>query len=60
MLRTIVDVEYDRYLRIEAAGTERREIWFSLKNQAVGADGHRPIDEKERFHTTISVGPCVA
>ena len=60
MLRTIVDVEYDCYLRIEAADAERREIWFSLKNQAVSADGYRPVDEKERFHATISVGPCMA
>ena len=60
MLRTVVDVEYDRYLRIETAGTERREVRLSLKNQTVGADGYRPIDEKERFHATISVGPCMA
>ena len=60
MLRTVVDVEDDRYLRIEAAGTERREIWFSIKNQPVSTDGYRPIDEKERFHATISVGPCMA
>ena len=60
MLRTIGDVEYDCYLRIEAADTERREIWFSIKNQPVSAIRHRPIDKKERFHATISVGPCMA
>ena len=60
MLRTIVDVEYDRYLRIEAGDTERRVIWFGIKNQPVRADGYRPVDEKERFHATISVGPCMA
>ena len=60
MLRTVVNVENDRYLRIEAGDTERREIWFSIKNQPVSADGHRPIDEKERFHTPIRVGPCMA
>ena len=60
MLRTVVDVEYDCYLRIEAVDTERREIRFSLKNEAVSADGYRPVDEKERFHAPIRVGPCMA
>jgi hypothetical protein len=60
MLRTIVDVENNRYLRIEAADTERREVWFSVKNQPVSAVGHRAIDEKERFYAPVSVGPCMA
>jgi len=60
MLRTIVDVEDDRYLRIEAVDTQRREIWFGIKNQPVRAVGHRSIDEEERFHTPVGVGPCMA
>ena len=60
MLRTIVNVEYDRYLRIEAGDAERRVIWLSFKHQPVSADGHRPVDEKERFHAPISVSPRVA
>ena len=60
MLGTIVDVEYDRYLRVEAAGTERREIWFGVIDQPVSADGHWPVDEKERFHAPLGVGPCMA
>ena len=60
MLRTIVDVEYYCYLRIEAGDTERGEIWLSLKNQPVRADGYRPVNEKERFHAPISVCPCMA
>ena len=60
MLRAIVDVEYDCYLRIEAAGTERREIWLSVKNQPVSAHRCRPVDKKERFHAPVGIGPCMA
>ena len=60
MLGTIVDVKYDRDLRVEAAGTERREVWLSIKHQPVSADGHGPVDEKERLHAPIGVGPCMA
>lgn len=60
MLGTLVDVEYDRYLRIEAGDTERCEIWFNIKNQPVSAVRHRSIDEKEGFHAPVRVGPCMA
>jgi hypothetical protein len=60
MLGTIVDNEYDRHLRIEARDAERRKVWLSIEDQPIGAIRHRPIDEKERFHTTIGVGPCMA
>ena len=60
MLGTIVDIEYDRHLRIEARNTERRKVWLSVKDQPVGAIRHGPIDEKERFHAPIGIGPCMA
>lgn len=60
MLGTIVDVEYDRNLRVEAVDAERCEVWFSIENQPVCAIGHLAIDEKERLHATIRIGPGMA
>ena len=60
MLGTVVDIEYDRHLRIETRDAERRKVWLSVKDQPIGAIGDRTIDEKERFHATIGVGPCMA
>ena len=60
MLRTVVDIEYDRYLRIESVDTQLREIGLGIKIQPVGAIGHRSIDEKKWFHAPVSVGPCMA
>src|ERR1700752_30468 len=60
MLRTVVDVEDDRYLRVEAVDAERSKVWFSVKDQTVCTIRHCPIDEKERFHAPVSVGPCMA
>ena len=60
MLGTIVDIEYDRHLRIEARNTERRKVWLSVKDQPVGAIRHGSIDEKKRLHATIGIGPCMA
>src|ERR1044072_8873227 len=57
VLRAVVDVENDRHLWIETAGTQRREIRFGLKNQPVSAVRDWAIDEKERFHAPVSVGP---
>src|SRR5262249_9096637 len=60
VLSAVVDVKDDRHLRIETAHAERREIWFGIKNQPVSAIRDGPVDEKERFHAPVSVGPRMA
>jgi hypothetical protein len=60
MLGTVVDIEYDRHLRIETRKTERRKVWLGVKYETIRAVRDGPIDEKERFHATIGVGPCMA
>ena len=60
MLRAVVDVENDRHLRIEAAGAERREVRFGIKNQPVSAVRHLAVDEEERLHAPVSVSPRMA
>ena len=60
MLGTIVDVENDCYLRIEAVDAQRREVWFSVKNQPVSAVCHGAIDKKEWFDAPVGISPCMA
>src|SRR5689334_5648289 len=60
MLRRIVDVEDHAHLRIETANAERREIRFGVEHETISSVSHRTIDEKERLHASVGVGPRVA
>ena len=59
MLRSIIDVEDHRYLRIEAVDAERREIRLRVEDKAVRAVRDRAIHQEERFHAPVCVGPCM-
>jgi len=60
MLGAVVDIENHRHLRIEARRAERREVWLSVKNQAIRPICHRPVDEEEWLHAPVAVGPGMA
>src|SRR5688572_21629813 len=60
VLRSIVDVEHNRHLRIETRDTQRRKIWFSIEDESVSAVGNRTVHQKERLDAPVSVGPCMA
>ena len=60
VLGCLVHIEDHRHLRIETSRAERREIRLSVEHQPVGSVRHGPVDEKERFHTAVGVGPGMA
>lgn len=57
MLRRVVDLEYDRNLRIKILNIESREIGFGIEDQAINAAGQWLFNQKERFDAAVFVGP---
>ena len=60
MLGAVVHVEDHGHLWIKARDAKRREVWFGIEYQAVCSVGHRAVNEEERFHAPVRVGPCMA
>src|SRR6267142_3328949 len=59
MLCRIIDLERDRYLRIEAFNLKTLEIAFHIEDQTINAGTQIILNQKERFHPPIFVGPGV-
>src|SRR5258705_7980148 len=57
VLGRVVDLEDHRDLRIEALDTKRGKIGFSIEDQPIDSFAKRLLDQKERFDTSIRVGP---
>src|ERR1041385_3650749 len=60
VLGSVVHIEHHRHLRVETVETQRREVRLRVEDQPVCAIGHRLMDEKERFHAAVRVGPGMA
>ena len=57
VLRRVVDLEYNRNLRIKVCHVESGKIGFRIEDQAVGAAGKWFFNQKERFDPPVFVGP---
>ena len=57
VLRRIIDLEHQSYLRIEILDAEFREIMFGIEHQAVSAARERFFNQKEGLHAAVFVGP---
>ena len=59
VLRSVVNPEDNRDLRIKAFDIEAREIGFGIEDQPISAALDRLAHQKERLHATVCVGPGV-
>ena len=59
VLGRVIDFEYDCNLRIKVFDVEFGEIVLRVENQPVSSPRERFLNQKERFHPAILVGPGV-
>ncbi len=60
MLCSLVDLEDDAHLWIEAVNIQRREIGISVEDQPVGSCQQWLLKQKEWLNSTIFISPGVA
>lgn len=60
MLRRVTNFKDNGDLWVKAVDTQRGEIWFGIKDEAIGSLSHWLRDEKEWFHSSIRIGPRMA